>query len=232
MMRCMKRTWILAGLCSLTTMFIGLRDVQAGSSSITITGGYKPGGGDPPYDYIFDVYLNAPSSTGTNTFQNGDSFTIDVLPGLRSTTVPSIVIPLQWSLFSLTDVTPPSSAPYAADVQFEYVGSTPYTVSTPPGGRVYLGQFEITSTYDFPTGVVPYPSGTVLDYTYTIDGQTQQGGGSFQIFSVPEPSSLILLAAGAGVLPLIWLRQRLRCTPKRLRANFALSVVPGHCVSA
>jgi hypothetical protein len=217
MMRCMKKTCILAGLCSLTTMFIGLRDVQAGSSSsITITGGYKPGGGDPPYDYIFNVYLNAPSSTGTNTFQNGDSFTIDVLPGIHQSQVPSTTIPLQWSLFSLTDVAPPSSAPYAADVQFKYGGTTPYIESTPPGGSAYLGQFEITSTYNFPTGVVPYPSGTVLDYTYTIDGQTQQGGGTFQIFSVPEPSSFILLAAGAGVLPLIWLRQRSRRTPKQV----------------
>jgi hypothetical protein len=214
MMQCMKNTWILAGLCSLTTMFIGVRDVQAGSSSITITGGYKPGGGDPPFTYIFDVSLNAPTSTGTNTFQNGDSFTIDVLPGIHQSQVPPTIIPLQWSLFSLTDEPPPSSAPFAADVQFKYEGSTPYMVSTPPGGSVFLGKFEITSTYNFPTGVVPYPSGTVLDYTYTIDGQTQQGSGTFQIFSVPEPSSLILLAAGA--LPLIWLRQRMRCTPKRV----------------
>jgi PEP-CTERM motif len=216
MIRCMKNRWLLAGLCCLTAMFIGLRDAEAGSSSITITGGYKPGGGEPPFDYTFQVYLDAPSSTGTNTFQNGDSFTIDVLPGIHNAQVPSVTIPLQWSLFSLTDETPPSSAPYAADVQFKYEGTSPYTVSTPPGGRVYLGQFEITSTYDFPTGVVPYPSGTVLDYTYSIDGQTQTGGGSFQIFSVPEPSSLILLATGAAVLPLTWLRQRLRRTPKQV----------------
>ena len=76
MIRCMKCRWLLAGLCCLTAMFIGPRDAEAGSSSITITGGYKPGGGDPPYDYIFNVYLNAPLS-GTNTFQNGDSFTLE-----------------------------------------------------------------------------------------------------------------------------------------------------------
>jgi hypothetical protein len=209
MSRRMSGTWVLAGLCSLTGIFVGAGEAEAGSgtgAAITITGTYKPGGPDPPYDYYFDVYLNPPASAGTNTFTNGDSFTIEGLAGVDANSV--YRTPLQWSLFGLTPAIPPSSAPYASNLTFEYAGNQTYMATTPsPGTPIFLGEFQVDSTYSFPVGVVPYPSGTSLSYTYTIGGVTQTGL-TFQIFSVPEPSSLILLATGVGVLPLIWVRKR------------------------
>jgi hypothetical protein len=223
----MKRLLMLAGLCSLAAMFVGQREAQAGTSTgaITIKGGYKPGGGDPPYDYIFDVFLNAPAvnpaGSGTNTFASGNFFTIDGLPGVNSSSThnepfnpPSVL----WSGGAVNTVitpSPPASAPYASDFTWLFTGSTVYSTTTGPNGPVgptiFLGEFTVESTFSFPNGVVPFPSGTVLSYTYTYNGDTA-GSGTFPIISlsVPEPSSAILLAAGVGVLPMFWLRERRR----------------------
>ncbi len=208
MRRCMKSRSILAGLYVVTAMVVGVSEAEAAGTSITITGVYKPGGGDPPYDYIFNVYLNPPAVAGTNTFQMGDSFSIEGLAGVDDTSL--YHTPLQWSLFALTPAMPPASAPFASNLTFEYSGSTVYSASNPiPGTSVFLGQFEVVSSYDFPNGVVPYPSGTTLSYTYTIGGVTTQGNG-FQIFAVPEPSSALLFAVGSGILPVMWLLKRRR----------------------
>lgn len=221
----LKRLLMLAGLCSLAAMFVGEREALAGSTSgaITIKGGYKPGGGDPPYDYIFDVYLNAPSVTtpGTNTFASGNSFTILGLPGVDSSSThnepfnpPSVT----WSAGASNTVltpSPPASAPYESDFTWFFSGSNVYSATTPSGGplgpTIFLGQFTLLSTFSFPNGVVPFPSGTIISYTYTYNGDTQ-GTGQFPIISlsVPEPSSAILLASGAGLLPMFWLRERRR----------------------
>jgi hypothetical protein len=219
------KTWLmLAGLCWLTAMFVGEREAQAGTvGAITITGGYKPGGGDPPYDYIFDVTLNAPdlNTPGKNTFSSGNYFSIEGLPGVDNASThnePFNPPSVQWAGGALNTVTtpdPPASAPFASDFTWNFLGNTVYSATTPQGGPVGasipLGQFTVQSTYDFPAGVVPFPSGTVLSYTYTYNGETL-GSGTFPIISlsVPEPTSAILLAAGAGVLPAFWLRERRR----------------------
>ncbi len=223
MIRCMKSRWIVAGLCGLTAMLVGLRDAEAGSSSITITGGYMPGGGDPPYDYIFNVYLDAPSTPGTNTFKYADSFTIDGLPGVETGSTsnePSDFPTVVWAAQASDKVlTPGGTAPYQSDFTWTFAGTTTYTATTPPGGpmgaSVWLGTFTVESVYANCT-TTPFPPGAQVDFTYTLDGGTQTGSGSFQIMSIPEPSSLILLAVGAGVLPLIRLRKQSRRIPEEV----------------
>ena len=68
----------MTGLALLGAMIAGEREARASKAGITITGGTKPGTGDPPYDYIFDVYLNP----GSSIKFSGDSFTIDNLVGV------------------------------------------------------------------------------------------------------------------------------------------------------
>jgi hypothetical protein len=221
------KSWLmLAGFCSLAAMFVGQFEARAGTSSgaITITGGYKPGHGDPPYDYIFDVYLNAPaiSTPGTNTFASGNYFSIEALPGVNTSSThnePFSPPGVTWSGGAVNTVltpSPPASAPYESDFTWLFTGSTVYSATTPSGGPVgptiFLGQFTLETTFSFPNGVVPLPSGTILSYTYTYNGTTL-GSGTFPIISlssVPEPSSAILLAAGIGVLPMFWQRERRR----------------------
>jgi hypothetical protein len=236
MLRCIKSRWTLAGLCGLAAMFAGPRDAQAVStlsSSITITGGYMPGGGDPPFTYTFNVWLNAPpiTSPGTNSWVSGDSFTIDALPGLNNLsghTEPFIPPPANptvlWSAGAsdTTFTSPPPPPPtyntpyYYSDFTWVYTGTMNYYATTPVNGPVgamqFLGTFTVTSTYDFPEGVTPLPAGSNVSYTYN---GPPNGGVTFtfpiQNFSVPEPSSAILLSLGAGgILPMFWLAKRRR----------------------
>ena len=214
----MKSCLILAGLCSLTTMLVGEREAQAGSTlaknAITITGVYKPGTGEPPFDYIFQVFLNAPTVPGTNTFMKGDSFTVDGLPGVDTNSTQNAPFnppTVEWSggaLNMVVTASPPASAPFESDFSWVFNGSNVYSVAE-GDSPLFLGQFTVLSSFDFPTGVVPLPNGTLLTYTFTADGG---GTGTFPIMnaSVPEPSSVILLAVGAGVLPMFWLRGRRR----------------------
>jgi hypothetical protein len=230
MLRHMKSKWILAGLCGLTPMFAGIRDAQAAptlSSAITITGGYMPGGGDPPFTYTFNLWLNAPSvsNPGTNYWQSGDSFTIDALPGLNSAsghTEPFNPPAVTWSAGAsgTTFTSPPPGPPtyptpyYYSNFTWFYTGTEVYSATTPTGGPVgamaFLGTFTVTSTYDFPNGVVPLPPNSNVDYSYT--GPPNSGVTfTFQIQSIPEPSSAILLSLGAGgMLPMFWFARRRR----------------------
>jgi hypothetical protein len=222
MLRCMKNRWILAALCSLTVISSGLREAEAGSSSITITGGYKPGGGDPQFTFVFDVTLNAPDTPGTNTWSSTDLLRIEGLPGVNSSsghTEPFDLTPptVLWSAgASNTVLTPGGTAPFASDFTWVYSGAKVYSATTPVGGpvgsSVFLGEFTVTSTYDFPAGVLPLPDGAPVSYVF----EGPPGSGVTLTFpirnlSVPEPSSAILLALGAGgMLPLFWLAKRRR----------------------
>ena len=229
MIRCVKNKRLLAGLCCLTATLIGLRGAEAGStSSITITGGYKPGGGDPPYDYIFNVYLNAPTTAGTNTFGFGDSFTIESLPGVDTSSLssePSNFPDVIWAPKASNEVlTPGGSAPYESDFTWTFGGTTTYTATTPVGGpvgpSVSLGQFTVESSFQNFTSV-PLPPGTQVTYTYTGAPVGVTLTFPIQDLSVPEPSSAILLFVGAGgMMPMVWLiKRRRRQLPQPLCSN-------------
>jgi hypothetical protein len=229
MTRRMKSKWFLAGICSFSAMLCAVNEVRAAStiSSITIKGGYKPGGGDPPYDYIFQVYLDAPSGPGTNTWVSSDSFTIEGLPGVNGSsthsepfqsTPPTVL----WSAGASNEVFPPSPpapAPYASDFTWVYSGTTVYTATTPTSGpmgaSVLLGTFTIDSSYQDFT-IPPFPNNTPVVYTYT--GAPVGVTLTFPIMdlSVPEPSSAILLSVGfGGMLPVFWLAKRRRSPIQR-----------------
>jgi hypothetical protein len=232
MTRRMKSRWIVAGLCTLTAMVAGVNEAEAGSAAITITGGYKPGGGDPPYIYIFDATLNAPDpgTPGTFTFEKNNSFTVEGLPGVTS--LSAHTQPPDWAVsnsnFVLLQAPPGWPTPYfKEDYTWTYKGSDVFNAFTPQGGpvgqAVPLGEFSVTSVYDFPVGGMPFANGTTLTFIYTYEftpaGGTpiaESGTGTFQIFSVPEPSSLALLTVGSAVLPVgAWLRKRSRRAAER-----------------
>jgi len=214
----MKGTWFLAGFGVLAAMVGDGREAHAGSTVIVITGGYKPGSGDPPYDYIFQVYLEPPDA-GTNTITTGDSFTIDALPGVSPANQPNPGDPASptsepnnppatiWvpSIGNFTT----AISPYASDITWAFNGNTPISAMA-GGSQVPLGQFVVETTASFSSP--PLPNGYLINYSFSYDGLTASDTSSFPIFnlSVPEPASVILLLAGAGTLSLYRLRERQR----------------------
>jgi hypothetical protein len=216
----MKSRWILGGLYFLTAMVVGASEAAAGTSAITITGGYKPGGGDPQYLYFFDVSLNAPIVSGTNTFTTDDYFTVDGLPGVTSGSLTSAPPPspanppfdVAWAV-SIDDLHTPGSD--SSNVTWTFLGTHLYSASNPATPQSpsteFLGYFSVLSTFPFPADAPPFGGQTgTLSYQFSIDGRTGSGSGTFGISSVPEPSSALLLAFGSGCLPVVWLRKRRR----------------------
>jgi hypothetical protein len=191
---------ILVGLATLGgALTLGL-DTQG--SSITITGQQRPGKGDPPYDFLFDVTLenNSPS------VKAGDYFTIQNLIGITPANFPaagdqgsSSSAPSSNWVPMIGPLTQSASPPYASDVTWTYEGNSPI-----PGdlGAVFLGQFTVETAISFSSP--PYPDGAIINYSYNIGGQTSAGSGSFSITTtIPEPSSMVILVTGTGVVSLL-----------------------------
>lgn len=219
----MKRLLMLAGVCSLAIMFAGEHQAQAGIATvgkITVSGTYKPVTPDPQYLYDFKISLNAPvpnpNGVGTNTFSFNDSITFNGLPGVTSGSLssapPTMGSPptVAWAA-AIDDLH--TAPPDSSNITWTFLGSQTYSASTPagpadgpPGPSIFLGEFQVLTTANL--SAVPFPDGGTVTFSYTIDGVTTPG--QFQIFAVPEPSSVILLAAGVGLLPVFWLRDRRR----------------------
>ncbi len=203
-----KAASILVGLTTLGAVFGS--GLEAEGSSITITGQQRPGSGDPPYEYIFDVTLQA------NSFiQSGDFFTIESLIGITPANFPAA-----GDLGSISNAVSPygpwpaaitivpgtgTVPPYASDVMWTFNGNVPISATS---GPVDLGQFTVETAMSFPNP--PYAAGALIDYSYNISGQTSSGSGFFAM-SVPESSSLIMLLTGIGIVLLLPPIYRHRC---------------------
>jgi hypothetical protein len=201
--------WIMAGVAVIGVMTAGGGgEARAGTIGITINGGFKPVAGDPPYLYILDVYLDPGFEVKAN-----DLFTVFDLNGVTNG--------------SLThQPPPPGQSPAVAWVPDPELDQTTWTFlgtsviqNTNPVGsniEVYLGQFEVLTTEDFPPGTTPVPPNNPTTYTFQIsdlNGDPVSGGGTFPMVdlgAVPEPSSIVLLALGVAALPAIAARRRHR----------------------
>ncbi len=200
-----KATW------TWTTLFAVFATIASGSaacaSGIVVKIGQMPGGGDPQYDYIMQVYLDPGYGVDYD-----NSFTVDNLKGVTPSSLTSepVNIPDGVSWSPTIDETQ-STYPYASDVTWYFTGSTPYTNSG--SSQIYLGQFEVETTVNFSTP--PYIPGTLIDYTWSIvdlNGNPSTGSGQTPIVNlgVPEPTSALLLLCGVSIVPCLMLRQRYR----------------------
>jgi hypothetical protein len=199
------KMWLGVAFIVMGTMLAGSREACA--SGITIKIGQQPGGGDPPYDYIIQVYLDPGYG-----IDYGNSFTVENLTGVTpgSFTQEPINIPggVSWSP-QLTETN--STSPYASDVQWYFTGTTPY--NNTGSGEIYLGQFGVETTVSFTSP--PYSNGTPIFYDWSIvdnNGNPSSGSGQTPIVTlgVPEPTSALLLTCGVAILPLLVLHQRRR----------------------
>ena len=218
-----KRSSLLAGLAMVSLTFSAARDVCAGAiNSISLSGGLVQGSGggsgDPPYIYVFDVYLTSGYiEAGVAGFS---SFTVDGLVGvdsnsLKTATQPDLAHPYNnelWQTSVITTSSTGSTTPgfnYASDLTWSYVGGPTETTL-----GFYMGQFTIETDYqNYIAGTPPVPFGSKLSYTYSLDGggAGSTGGGTLIIqngYPTPEPSSIVLMLAGATVLPCLAARKR------------------------
>ena len=199
MRRRTKGAWVMVGFAALGAMMSGGGEARAAVTGITIGGGFKPGTGDPPYDYIFQVYLNPDSSIvspygGLYSLTHPDYFTIDGLKGVTVfslTSQPEDPLGVIW-----VPVTGPSSVTWA------YYGTS--TITNNSSQELLLGTFEVQTTKNYPYGP-PVTSGTSISYSFNVadsKGNPVQGSESFMIQAIPEPASstIVLLTAGTGAL--------------------------------
>lgn len=200
-----KKMWLGVAITALGMMLTA--DIEACASGITIKIGQMPGGGDPPYDYVLQVFLDPGYGVGYN-----NSFTVDNLIGVTPSSLTSEPVDVPSVSWSATFNETQTTYPYASDITWYFTGNTPY--NNPPGsGELYLGQFMVETTASFTNP--PFMNGTIIDYSWSIvtsSGAPSNGSGQTPIVTlgVPEPTSALLLACGVGILPVFVLRQRRR----------------------
>jgi hypothetical protein len=207
---------MIAGLAALIVMLGG--GLEARAAGIKLVGGAKQGGGDPPWDYIVQAYLEPGFSV-----EYHNSFTVENLVGV---TPPGYPVPSgapylgsshtepngYWSasvFFPNGNSNPVFVNGYpAASITWFYMGPSTITNPNSATSDIYLGQFSVETTLtNIPSSSIPFNS--MINYSFTVNGD-QSGNGSFQLLNIPEPSSVILLLAGAAVLPLVWNYERRR----------------------
>jgi hypothetical protein len=196
-----KSAWLWLAVIASSAILAG--ESQARASGISVKIGQQPGGGDPPYDYVIQVYLDPGYG-----IDYGNWFNIQNLTGVTSgsfTTQPIDFPAVAWS----PEITQMSNTfPYASDVQWFFTGNTPYNNTS--GSELYLGEFQVKTTVSFSTP--PYMIGTPIYYNWSIvtdTGQSSTGTG-VAILGIPEPASALLLSAGVGFVSLLALGRQYR----------------------
>jgi hypothetical protein len=201
----MKRAWLWVAITALGVILAGGKQSQA--AGIVVKIGQRQGGGDPPYDYIMQVYLDPGYGVKYDNL-----FTVENLIGITPASLTSepVNIPagVSWApVISETQTT----YPYASDVTWYFTGSTPY--DNTGTGEIYLGQFTVETTVNF--SAPPYKDGTLISYDWSIvtsDGSPASGSSQTPIYTlaVPEPTSALLLLCGVGIVPFVARYQRRR----------------------
>lgn len=194
---------------ALLVVVAGGRAAQAGTVGIIITSGGTAPTGDPFYTYYFDVELAA-----GYTLNSGGYFTVYDLPGVISgslTGQPS----LYWgSSIQFQGITPTGTptitdSPTVENVTWQYNGSA----ITAGSSAVDLGIFRVQTEQ---LSSQPTPD---LLYVGSLGGNTYTDQGTIQVNAiVPEPSSIVLLASGCLLAPVLiarsrWKRNRSRVGP-------------------
>lgn len=202
----MRRSWVLTGVAAFAVVMASGGKVHA-KGGIVATMGMTSQTGDPMFDYIFQIDL-LPQST----LSVGGFITIYDIPSLNGpplTSQPSV-----WGeSVQDTGITPVGSPPLnkppliddpnVPNITWIYNGKTPLVNNT--DNDVDLGIFTIGRTGELASA----PSPTLL-FIGSLDGTNYSNMGFVVVNAVPEPSSVVLLLAGVGTVPVFWLRERRR----------------------
>ncbi len=203
----LRRAWLIAGL-SLVGALAG------GNSQAWANGGISVGlgvgkGGDPFFVYDVYVFLDPNQSLPIATLAHPFSLdlTLTSVTGLAAGVDATQVLyqfpPLATGITNWTPIIATNELQLKEQNTLAVVG--PYSTTA----ETLLYELQIT-TPDSPNqkGLAP---GDIVNYSYTIAGQPTQTG-TITVFSIPEPSTIVMAAMGVAALPLVVIRQRRRRT--------------------
>jgi hypothetical protein len=203
----MRGAWIAAGLAVLGAIVAG-GEARAGKAGITINpGGTRPGTGDPPWEFVMEVYLDPgfevkASGSPSNFFEVGSSSPIG------PPTTPLVGVGADSHTFQPTTV---QWLPTPATETVTWTLHGKRSVANTGTSELFLGQFIVVTDRSFSNP--PVAPGTLIDYNFRLvdlaTKTTITGSNSFILVSIPEPSSVVMLALGAaGAMSAIVVRRR------------------------
>jgi hypothetical protein len=197
----MKSLRILAGIAALAVLMASGGEAHA--RGIAIKSGMTQQTGDPMYNYIFEIDLLAGS-----TLERGGFITVYDIPFVPNplTSQPNISWGAATPLLGITPQGTPSTDPdnpNIFNVTWQWNGSAPIINSS--SSDLDLGTFTFGTTIELSS-----PPSVTLLFVGSLDGVNFSNQGFVEINVIPEPSSVVLLLAGVGTLPLFWLGERRR----------------------
>lgn len=200
-MRRFQDACFIAGLAVLGLVIARGHDAQSGAmaGTIGISGGVITGGGgggsDPPYDYVFDVYLtsgsispSAPGSlsdltinglVGVASYSFAQANPTSGLNSLGSTTSQPPSTPPGSGVWDVPNngidtsyispsTSPPTGTNFESSVTWEYSSGSKITWS---GTNILLGAFIVqTAWVNYAANSPPVKIGSTLTYSYNVDG--------------------------------------------------------------
>jgi hypothetical protein len=196
----MKSLRILAGIAALAVLMASGGEAHA--KGIAISSGRTQQTGDPMFNYIFDIDLLAGS-----TLETGGFITVYDIPFVPNplTSQPSLSWGAATQLLGITPKGTPTTDPddpNIFNVTWQWNGAPIINNSS---SDLDLGIFTFGSTIELSA-----PPSVTLLFVGSLDGVNFSNQGLVAINVIPEPSSVVLLFAGVGTLPLFWLGERRR----------------------
>jgi hypothetical protein len=196
----MKSLRILAGIAALAVLMGSGGEAHA--KGIAIKSGMTQQTGDPMFNYIFEIDLLAGS-----TLETGGFITVYDIPFVPNplTSQPNLSWGAETLLLGKTPQGTPSTDPdnpNIFNVTWQWNGAPIVNNSS---SDLDLGIFTFGSTIELSA-----PPSVTLLFVGSLDGVNFSNQGLVAINVIPEPSSVVLLFAGIGTLPLFWLGVRRR----------------------
>ncbi len=94
---------------------------------------------------------------------------------------------------------------YQSDVTWEYLLGPTINYANPGPNGVFLGEFTVVTSWSYAAGQPPpLAPGTIIDFSYSLDGVNGTGTLTLQSgnLGVPEPSSSVLMLLGVAFVPI------------------------------
>ena len=198
----MRGSWVLSGIIAMSALAVPMADAQAGA--ILAKKGMTAQVGDPMFDYVFEIDLQANSTLFTGGF-----ITVYDVPFLAGPPLSSQP-PIWGASVQNTGITPLNTPEHDIDMDNPTIPNITWiyhgpTLVNSTNSDMDLGDFRIGRT-----GELDSPPSATLLFVGSLDGTNFSNDGFVTVNVIPEPSSMALLLVGVSTLPLVWIRNKRR----------------------